>query len=161
MMRRVLNLGLGILLLPFALPLMGLISVLVCLDSRGPAMFLQERVGRQGHPYRIYKFRTKQWNAGAWAQPAPTCAMETGATSFRGGVRVVRRPFQDSQVTRMGRILRETGLDGLPQILNVLTGDVNLVGPSRQAPGEVDTCTVVHGSAEQLAGDGTSGSGGC
>jgi lipopolysaccharide/colanic/teichoic acid biosynthesis glycosyltransferase len=159
MMRRVLNLGLCILLLPFALPLMVLISFLVCLDSQGPAMFVQERVGKEGRRCRIYKFRTIEWNLDALVQPAPMGAMETGINGNRNGVRVVRKPFQDLQVTRVGRILRGTRLDGLPQILNVLKGDLSLVGPYPNLPPRVDTYTVAHGSAEHLARDRTPGSG--
>jgi lipopolysaccharide/colanic/teichoic acid biosynthesis glycosyltransferase len=155
MMRRVLNLGLCILLLPFALPLMVLISFLVCLDSQGPAMFVQERVGKEGRRCRVYKFRTIEWNLDASAQPA---AMEAGSNGVRG-VRVVHKPFQDLQVTRVGRILSGTRLDGLPQILSVLKGDMSLVGPYHNMPPRVDTYTVPHGSAEHLAGDRTPGSG--
>jgi lipopolysaccharide/colanic/teichoic acid biosynthesis glycosyltransferase len=157
-MRRVLNVGLCILLLPFALPLMVLISFLVCLDSQGPAMFVQERVGKEGRRCRVYKFRTIEWNLDASAQPAPMGAMEAGSNGVRG-VGVVHKPFQDLQVTRVGRILRGTRLDGLPQILSVLKGDMGLVGPYPNMPRRVDTYTVAHGSAEHLAGDRTPGSG--
>ena len=160
MMRRVLNLGLCILLLPFALPLIVLIGLLVCLDSQGPAMFAQERVGREGRRYRIYKFRTIQWNLGASAQRASMGAMETAISGIRGGGTLVHRPFQDLQVTRVGRLLRGTRLDGLPQIFSVLKGDMSLVGPYPNVPPRVDTYTVAHGSAEHLAGDCTPGSGG-
>jgi lipopolysaccharide/colanic/teichoic acid biosynthesis glycosyltransferase len=158
-MRRVLNLGLCILLLPFALPLMVLISFLVCLDSQGPVMFVQERVGKGGRRYRIYKFRTMQWSLDAVTRRAPTGALETGVRGIRGGGRVVYRPFPDLQVTRVGRILRETRLDALPQILNVLKGDMSLLGPCPSVPPGVDTCTVAHGSAKRLAGDRVPGSG--
>ncbi len=159
MMRRVLNLGLCILLLPFALPLMVLISLLVCLDSQGPAMFVQERVGKEGRRYRIYKFRTIQWNLDASAQRAPMGAMETSISGIRGGVSVIHRPFQDLQVTRVGRILRGTGLDEFPQILNVLKGDMSLVGPCANVSPRVDAYTVANGSAEGLARDRAPGSG--
>jgi lipopolysaccharide/colanic/teichoic acid biosynthesis glycosyltransferase len=159
MMRRVLNLGLCILLLPFALPLMVLISFLVCLDSQGPAMFVQERVGREGRHYRSYKFRTVPWNLVGSTQRAPMGTMETGVSGIRGVVRAVHRPFQDLQVTRVGRLLRGTRLDGLPQIFSVLKGDMSLVGPCPNMPPRVDTYTVAHGSAEHLAGDRAPGSG--
>ena len=148
MMRRVLNLGLCILLLPFALPLMALISLFVCLDSQGPAMVYQEHVGREGLRFRIYKFRTVQWSLGASAQRAPLGAMETGNSSIHVGGWVVHKPFQDLQVTRVGRILRGTRLDGLPQILNVIKGDVSLAGPGSNVPVRMDARTAAHGPGE-------------
>lgn len=161
MARRVLNLCLCIILLPFALPLMVLISVLVCLDSPGPAMFSQERVGREGRRYRTYKFRTMKWNLDGSARTAPMGAMETGVGDVSGGVKVVQKPLHDPQVTRVGRILCETRLDQLPQIFDVLMGDKSLIGPRPKLPPEVEACEVAHGSAERPARDRTAGSDGC
>ena len=98
-------LGLMLLALPF-----GLVALIVRLDSRGPALFRQERIGRNGAPFRVFKFRTMVMNA-----------VEQGR-----GYGVVKR---DSRITRFGRILREWGIDELPQLLNVLRGEMSLVGP--------------------------------
>ncbi len=161
MARRMLDLCLCIILIPFTLPLMVLISLLVCLDSPGPAMFSQQRVGRKGRRYRTYKFRTMQWNLDVSARTAPMGTMETGVGEVRGGIKVVHKPFHDLQVTRVGQILRETRLDYLPQIFNVLKGDMCLGGRQSRLPAEVDACEVAHGSAECPASDRTSGSDGC
>lgn len=97
--------GLTLLALPFLL-----IALIVRLDSRGPALFRQERIGRDGKPFRVFKFRTMVMNA-----------VEQGR-----GYGVVE---QDPRITRFGRILREWGIDELPQLLNVLRGEMSLVGP--------------------------------
>lgn len=90
-------------------PLLLAIGLLVRLDSPGPALFRQERVGRFGTPFRILKFRTMRSGAGL-AGPLITAA-------------------GDGRITRIGYSLRATKLDELPQLINVLKGDMSLVGP--------------------------------
>lgn len=107
--------SLGLLLLfPFFL----VISVAICLDSPGPVFFRQVRVGRYGHPFRIFKFRTMY--AGA----------ETRGLEITVG--------NDPRVTRAGRFLREWKLDELPQLFNVLKGEMSLVGPRPEVPWYVE-----------------------
>lgn len=161
MARRALNVCLCIMLIPFALPLMVLISLLVCLDSPGPALFSQERVGREGRRFRTYKFRTMRWNLDASFRTAPMGAMETGASDVGGGAKMVHKSFHDLKFTRVGQVLRETRLDQLPQIFNVLKGDMSFVGPRLKPPREMDACEVAHGSAERPARDRTVGPDGC
>jgi lipopolysaccharide/colanic/teichoic acid biosynthesis glycosyltransferase len=96
-------------LLFLALP-MALIALWVKLDSPGPAFFRQERIGKDGKAFTIWKFRT----------------MVDGAASRGLGVTVAR---DDARITRAGRILRNLSLDELPQLINVLLGDMSLVGP--------------------------------
>lgn len=91
------------------LPLFILTALLIKLDSAGPVLFVHERIGRGFRPFRMYKFRT----------------MRVGAP-LEGSVVTVRG---DMRVTRMGRVLRRTKLDELPQLLNVLSGEMSLVGP--------------------------------
>jgi len=95
--------------LVFFWPLFAIAAVAIKLDSAGPVIFKQERIGRGFRPFFIYKFRTM-------VNDAP---LKGGALTASG----------DPRVTRVGRILRQTKLDELPQLINVLKGDMSLVGP--------------------------------
>ena len=112
MSKRLLDLLVTLLLLPVALPLMVAIALWVRLDSPGPALFRQPRVGRGGRLFRIHKFRTM-------------CAAG-------GGPQITARG--DARITRAGRWLRATKLDELPQLIDVLRGDMSLVGPRPEVP---------------------------
>jgi exopolysaccharide biosynthesis polyprenyl glycosylphosphotransferase len=109
--------SLGLLVLA---PFMVVIAILIRLDSRGPALFVQERAGRDGAPFRMYKFRTMV--ADAERRLAEVVQLED----------LVDPMFKlaaDPRVTRAGRFLRRASLDELPQLWNVLRGDMSLVGP--------------------------------
>ncbi len=97
-------------------PVIAICAVLVKLDSPGPAFFVQDRVGRNNRTYRCFKLRT----------------MRTDLTDTSGNVSASRR---DPRVTRIGNFLRRTSLDELPQLFNVLNGDMSLVGPRPHALG--------------------------
>lgn len=100
--------GSSLLLVSFA-PLLFLIALLIRLDSSGPALFVQERVGRDGKLFKMYKFRSMRKGTPKY-EPSPIT------------------PF-DPRITRIGRFLRRSSLDELPQLINVLLGDMSLVGP--------------------------------
>lgn len=101
-------------------PLMGLIALAIRLDSPGAALFVQHRVGRGGREFSFYKFRTMVIDAEA-RQAAIEHLNEADGPVFK--------IKDDPRVTRLGRLLRRTSLDELPQLLNVLAGDLSLVGP--------------------------------
>lgn len=97
--------ALAVLLVPLLI-----VAILIKLDSRGPVIFKQERLGRHGVPFRIWKFRSMC--VGAEQQGS-------GVYSFKG----------DKRITRIGRFLRATSIDELPQLVNILCGDMALIGP--------------------------------
>jgi exopolysaccharide biosynthesis polyprenyl glycosylphosphotransferase len=110
-------------------PLLAILAVLVKLESRGPAFFAQGRVGRGGRLFKIFKLRTMV--DGAEAQRDGLLAQ-----SVYGDPRLFKMP-RDPRMTRTGRWLRRTSLDELPQLLNVLKGEMSLVGPRPPLPSEV------------------------
>ena len=110
----------GTLLTVLLAPLMLVVAVLVKLTSRGPVLFVDERIGLGQRAFRLYKFRTMRRDATAHqAEVEPL--NEAGDTIFK-----IRH---DPRVTPVGRLLRRTSLDELPQLLNVIKGDMSLVGP--------------------------------
>lgn len=106
--------------LALVLPLFGVIAVWVALDSPGPVFYRQRRIGKAGVPFRAWKFRTMV--AGAEERLSVDADLQT---RFARSYKLVRDP----RVTRVGRWLRRTSLDELPQLINVLTGEMSLVGP--------------------------------
>jgi lipopolysaccharide/colanic/teichoic acid biosynthesis glycosyltransferase len=104
----------------FLLPLVGLVALLVKLESRGPAFFGQPREGRFGRTFRCWKFRTMHAGADV-AQAELAAANQLDGPQFK--------IHKDPRVTRVGRWLRRLNLDEVPQLVNVLVGDMSLVGP--------------------------------
>ena len=101
-------------------PLMLVVAVLIRLDSKGPALFGHPRAGRHGKPFRMLKFRTMCHDAEA--RISEVLAVDDLAEPMF-------KLREDPRVTRVGRVLRRTSLDELPQLFNVLRGDMSLVGP--------------------------------
>lgn len=109
--------------MPVALPLMAVVALLIYLDDGGPILYFQPRTGYKGKRFKIYKFRTMQ--AGAPSQPAQQIRDANGKIRYLWP----EKTHHDPRITKLGRILRKTSLDELPQLLNVLKGDMSLVGP--------------------------------
>jgi exopolysaccharide biosynthesis polyprenyl glycosylphosphotransferase len=122
-------------LLLLLLPLLVAVAVLVKMSSPGPALFVQRRGGLRGRPFRMYKFRTMV--DGAEAQRAALLA----ANEMEGPVFKLRN---DPRLVPMGRLLRKTSIDELPQLLNVLLGDMSLVGPRPLPVSETEELTGAH-----------------
>ncbi|WKU08092.1 sugar transferase [Micromonospora sp. HUAS LYJ1] len=114
--------------LALLLPLVALIALAVRLDSRGPVLFRQTRVGQGGREFGVLKFRTMVVNADA-------LLAELVARNETNGLMFKMR--DDPRVTRIGRLLRKWSLDELPQLVNVLLGQMSLVGPRPPLPSEV------------------------
>ncbi len=104
---------------PLILPMLGLLALLVKLDSPGPALYFQQRRGLGGKPFRIVKLRTMHMRA-----------PPTGLAARREDAKT---KTDDCRITRVGRVLRVRRLDELPQIWNVLVGDMSWIGPRPEA----------------------------
>jgi exopolysaccharide biosynthesis polyprenyl glycosylphosphotransferase len=123
--KRLVDLVLGAVLLLAALPVMGIIALAIRQDSPGPIIFRQQRVGENGRLFRMYKFRTMV----ADAEQKQDLAM---AQTISG--QIVHKQADDPRITRVGRVLRRLSLDELPQLVNVLRGEMSLVGPRPEMP---------------------------
>ncbi len=125
-----------------AAPLIAVIAAAIKLDSPGPVFFRQERVGTGGRRFRVFKFRTMANGASDAAHRDLVTRMLAGdeATTAQGGSggRRIYKLLQDDRVTRVGRLLRRTSLDELPQLFNVLRGAMSLVGPRPPLPYEIE-----------------------
>lgn len=110
--------------MPLILPLGLILAALVRMDSEGSPIYRQERIGKDGKPFMIYKFRTMVDNADAllakYLRENPDLAEEWKKS---------QKLKKDPRLTRAGHFLRKTSLDELPQVLNILQGDMTLVGP--------------------------------
>lgn len=113
--KRLIDIVVSLIVLGLGLPLWVLIAILIKIDSRGPVIYKQERVGKDGKIFTLYKFRSMYENAEALTGP-------TWATK------------NDPRVTRVGKILRKLHLDEIPQFINVLKGDMSLIGPRPERP---------------------------
>src|SRR5262249_41269124 len=151
--KRTLDLTMALVALVLLMPLMVLIALAIRLDSPGPIFYIQERVGlnrrrgsarrpaetpesqlsRYGRPFKIYKFRS----------------MVSDAEAGTGAVWATR---EDPRVTRLGRLLRRTHLDELPQFFNVVRGDMSIVGPRPERPEIVERLVVLVPHYEQRFG---------
>lgn len=127
--KRALDIVASGLLLLLLLPVMALLALTVRATSRGPALFRQERVGRYCEPFVMLKFRSMRVDNDDSAHRAYVTALLTQETPPDGGEPGVYKIARDPRVTPVGRLLRRTSLDELPQLINVLKGDMSLVGP--------------------------------
>jgi exopolysaccharide biosynthesis polyprenyl glycosylphosphotransferase len=121
--KRSIDVALSGLLLALCSPIMAVIALAVRLDSPGPILYRAARVGRGGSIFTMYKFRTMHHGA---TVPEPRELDQFGQPVFKAA--------GDPRVTRLGRLLRRTSVDELPQLLNVLRGDMSLVGPRPEQP---------------------------
>jgi len=119
---RALDVALSAALLLITSPLLALAAIVIRLESRGPVFYRQLRVGRAGEPFQLWKLRT----------------MVPGAESMGAGLYVLEG---DPRITRTGRLLRRFSLDELPNLVNVLKGDMAIVGPRPTVQEQVDRYT--------------------
>lgn len=125
-MKRLLDILCSFLLLVISIPLFFIIAILIKIDSKGPAFFLQKRCGKDGREFNMYKFRTMVKDAETLKKRLKN---EMDGPMFK--------LKNDPRITWLGRILRKLSLDELPQLLNVLKGEMSLVGPRPLADEEM------------------------
>jgi lipopolysaccharide/colanic/teichoic acid biosynthesis glycosyltransferase len=126
--KRAIDAVLSLILILVLAPIMLLVVLVVCLTSRGPGMLPQVRVGLRGRPFVMYKFRSMHVGAHE-VRDVYAELNEAGGPAFK-----IRR---DPRITPVGRVIRRLSLDELPQLLNVLRGEMSLVGPRPPLPEEV------------------------
>lgn len=136
--KRMLDLMLSLMVLPFVLPVMLICAGAIALDSPGPVLFVQYRIGKGRRRFKLYKFRTMYHNCDTGDHQAFMRAFVNGEIDEKQGGRTVYKPFSDRQLTRVGRVLRKTSFDELPQLINVFKGEMSLVGPRPNVPWEVE-----------------------
>jgi len=118
-------------------PMLLIIAFLVARSGSGPIFFVQERIGKNGEPFKFYKFRSMVNNSDD-AIHRQFAAMFISGSDSTGGPEKVYKMTDDPRVTRVGRWLRRTSLDELPQLFNILKGDMSVVGPRPPIAYELD-----------------------
>ena len=130
--KRPFDLVLGMIALLGALPIILCLAFAVVLDSPGPAFFGQERVGRDGVRFRIWKLRSMRADCDQAAHRRAAARWFTARPQGDG-----YKSLDDPRITRVGRLIRRTNLDELPQLFNIVRGDMSLVGPRPAIPYEL------------------------
>jgi len=130
--KRVFDVGFSCLALLCGSPLLVLIALAIKLTSGGPVIYKQQRIGLDGKPFELIKFRTMVVGADRMADDLSALGL---ATSPRDNFKFV----DDPRVTHVGKVLRKYSLDELPQFINVLRGDMSVVGPRPQVSAEVES----------------------
>ena len=116
-MKRIFDFSFSLLGIIFLLPFLFLVALLIIIDSKGPIFFKQERIGRNAKPFLMYKFRSMIYN-------------HTDSNFITSS--------NDKRITRFGRLIRKYKIDELPELFNVLIGDMSLVGPRPDVAGYAD-----------------------
>ena len=112
------------------LPFIAIISVLIKIDSKGKVFYKQTRIGKNGKYFTIYKFRTMVSDANNFSKYFTKEQMEKYKINYKLD--------NDPRITKMGKILRKTSLDELPQLINILKGDLSIIGPRPIVDGEIE-----------------------
>jgi lipopolysaccharide/colanic/teichoic acid biosynthesis glycosyltransferase len=146
--------GMAIILL---LPLLVVVAVVIKATSPGPVLFKQERIGRGGKRFQLYKFRSMYINNNSTIHKEFVKRLIAGQTSSASRENVPYKIKDDPRVTGFGRFIRKMSIDELPQLINVLKGDMSLVGPRPPIDYEVEAYKVWHRSRIMEARPGITG----
>lgn len=125
LLKRGFDLVITIFLLPVSLVIMGITALAIRLEGPGPIIFRQQRVGENGRMFEMFKFRTMLVDAED---------LRHTVESYDSEGQLIHKSDHDKRVTRVGRILRKTSIDELPQVINILRGEMSLVGPRPELP---------------------------
>jgi lipopolysaccharide/colanic/teichoic acid biosynthesis glycosyltransferase len=137
--KRICDVVISLILLVPLIPIMGIIAILVRLDSKGPVLFRQQRLGENGKPFMLLKFRSMYVNSDDRLHREAIKQYMNGEKL--NGSSEDGNPYKlidDPRITRIGRFIRRTSIDELPQFFNVLRGEMSLVGPRPPLPYEVE-----------------------
>ena len=145
-LKRTFDLAVSALAIVVLLPLWLLIALLIKLDSKGPVFYTQERVGMDGRLFLLYKFRTMNAGADPQLHREYQKAFIAGRAEANLGddSKPTYKLLTDPRITRIGKFLRRTSLDEVPQLFNVLSGDMSVVGPRPPIPYEVEAYELWH-----------------
>ena len=135
--KRALDLAMAVVLLAVLLPLLAAVAVIVDITTPGPVLFRQSRVGLRGRPFVLYKFRTMHDGCPDEPHRRYVRQLLAGDPAPAGGSGLYKLDA-DPRVTKVGRLLRLSSIDELPQLLNVIRGDMSLVGPRPALPWEAE-----------------------
>ena len=130
---RILDISMIMLAAPYILLVVVIIAISAKIDSRGPVFYRHERIGRYGRKFYVYKFRTMVQNADQILQDYLNSSPELKTQWLE-----TQKLRQDPRITRLGTLLRKSSLDELPQLWNILLGDMSLVGPRPIVDSEVE-----------------------
>jgi lipopolysaccharide/colanic/teichoic acid biosynthesis glycosyltransferase len=136
--KRVMDILICLVILPVALLVSLFCAIAIYLNSPGQVLFIQERIGKGGRPFRIYKLRTMKLHLDEGSNQSFIKAYVRGDMLCQENSQEVYKPIHPGQTFRVGALLRKTSLDELPQIINVLKGEMSLVGPRPNVRREVD-----------------------
>lgn len=142
--KRLFDVALASLCLLLLSPLLAIVALLVRRTSPGPALFRQVRLGRNRRPFVLYKFRSMYEGSSNEMHKAYVSELLTADQPPVGGRQGLYKLEDDPRITRIGRFLRQTSIDELPQLINVIRGEMSLVGPRPMLPWEAELITPEH-----------------
>jgi exopolysaccharide biosynthesis polyprenyl glycosylphosphotransferase len=156
-LKRLIDVTLGSIAVLLLSPLFAVVAIVIMLTSPGPVFFKQERIGMGGKRFQLYKFRSMYVNNSSEIHQEFVKQLIAGKTHSSGIETVPYKLTNDPRVTGVGRFLRNTSIDELPQLFNVIKGDMSLVGPRPPIDYEVEAYKVWHRSRVMEARPGITG----